>query len=222
MIWLRQSQPDLVAEGLNRAAQQEGASLSIVGLVGSGSTAALRAWMNRSTKLDYRTIRLQRGRLGAVWRSLLREKIQAAILPEPALTHILETDLTARIVLRSREILAGLPASIVAVRQHSVGQDRARLIDFLHHHIAATLQLQDKPEKAAKRLVPMIGYGDLPASLIERALRSPATYFATDPEAMARGMEDLQAILMNQGRIRGHFTLYDLINTTLYQEASLS
>ncbi|MBL8672764.1 MAG: ABC transporter substrate-binding protein [Alphaproteobacteria bacterium] len=211
-----------VAGGLRRAwARRGGARITIASLPrDTVAHALLERWVVRNTAFSTEDLRTPGVPLNQLWNALRLGTIEAAVVPEPIVASILESDPTARVVLEGRDLMLGHPTAVVAVRANLLRERPAQVAGFLSRHIAATRYLQDEKERAAPYFAKHAGYGQVKAETFAKALGSGLARYASDPAAIIEPLRLIESLLLQAQLLSGRVNVTEIVDLELHKAAA--
>ena len=207
-------------EALRRFAQDKGRKVKIASFPkGSVPDTVTRHWLIKSLGMDLKEVQLIGMGASKVQQALLSRSVDAAGILEPILTIVEEKLKGAKVVVRADEMMKGQPGSTIAVRERVLAKHRAAIVKFVELHIKATKLLKEHPEKAAKHVKNFIAKGLLKESTVLKALKSPSSNFAADPNGILKQTEYM-AKFQKSHKIKTKVSTDGLFDLSLYKDAS--
>jgi NitT/TauT family transport system substrate-binding protein len=207
-------------EALRRFAQDKGRKVKIASFPkGSVPDTVTRHWLIKSLGMDLKEVQLIGMGASKVQQALLSRSVDAAGILEPILTIVEEKLKGAKVVVRADEMMKGQPGSTIAVRERVLAKHRAAIVKFVELHIKATKLLKEHPEKAAKHVKNFIAKGLLKESTVLKALKSPSSNFAADPNGILKQTEYM-AKFQKSHKIKTKVSTDGLFDLSIYKDAS--
>lgn len=211
-----------VAGGLRRAwTRRGGARITIASLPrDTVAHALLERWVVRNTAFSPEDLRTPGVPLNQVWNALRLGSIEAAVVPEPIVASLMETDPTTRVVLEGRDLMPGHPTAVVAVRANLLRERPAQIAGFLSRHVAATRYLQDEKERAAPYFAKHAGYGQVKAETFAKALGSGLARYASDPAGLVEPLRFIESLLLAAQLLSGRVNVAEIVDVETYKVAA--
>lgn len=181
-----------------------------------------RAWAVESGRIGGQTLRLPGADLEQVWRAMLGHRILGALVPEPMVSTIIVRDPGARIALDGTQMGSGLPNLVLVATPRAIAARRGQMVDFIGMHLEGQDMMKNNPGRAGYHMARYIGYGHLNADEMARALLSPINRYEADPTKITPGLVALQKMFLEEGVYGQAIDPVDLVNPSLYREASRS
>jgi NitT/TauT family transport system substrate-binding protein len=206
-------------EALRRFAKEKGRKVKIASFPkGSVPDTVTRHWLIKSLGMDLSEVNLIGMGASKVQQALLSRSVDLAGILEPILTIVEEKLPGSKVVVRANEMMKGQPGSTIAVREHVLAKHRAAIVKFVELHIRATNLLKENPEKAAKYVKDFIAKGLLKESTILKALKSPSSNFAADPNSILKQTEYM-AKFQKSHKIKTKVSTDGLFDLSIYKDA---
>jgi NitT/TauT family transport system substrate-binding protein len=187
---------------------------------GAVPTVALQYWLRETAKVATTDVEIVPMGIEAVQQAMLAGAIDGGTLLEPSLTLVLERDPTARQIIVSTDMFPRIPGVVIAARGELIREHTDAVISFVAHVIKATRQLTTEPGLAAPVVATILGGGLVSPATMEKALKSRAVHFTTDPTSI---LEDTRTMLAYQVRL-GDFAVApptdDLFDQSIYPRAA--
>jgi NitT/TauT family transport system substrate-binding protein len=207
-------------EALRKFAKDKGRKVKIASFPkGSVPDTVTRHWLIKSLGMDLNEVELIGMGASKVQQALLSRSVDAAGILEPILTIVEEKLKDAKVVVRADEMMKGQPGSTIAVRERILAEHRAAIVTFVELHIKATKLLKEHPEQAAKYVTDFIAKGLLKESTILKALKSPSSNFAADPNSILKQTEDM-AKFQKSNKINTKVSTDGLFDLSIYKDAA--
>jgi NitT/TauT family transport system substrate-binding protein len=185
---------------------------------GSVPQTMLLYWLQERAKVDMAHVALVPMGIEATQHALAAYEVDAAIIREPALTIVRERDPQIRPLAYGGEIMANQPGNVAGLSGSFIAKypDVARRFVGLLER--ATHLLQNDPKAAAAAADIALGRGLIPLPLLEKAVRSKAAHFVSDPQIIAPQVMILQDFQIKQGLLKEPVPLQELFDFSIYRE----
>jgi len=207
-------------EALRKFATDKGRKVKIASFPkGSVPDTVTRHWLIKSLGMDLNEVELIGMGASKVQQALLSRSVDAAGILEPTLTIVEEKLKDSKIVVRANEMMKGQPGSTVAVREEVLAKQRAAIVKFVELHIKATKLLKEHPEQAAKHVNDFIAKGLLEESTVLKALKSPSSNFAADPNEILAQTEYM-ANFQKSEKLNTKVSTEGLFDLSVYKDAA--
>jgi NitT/TauT family transport system substrate-binding protein len=186
---------------------------------GSVPDTVLRHWLIEVLGIGTDAVDIVSMGADRVQQALLAGAVDGASILEPILTTVQERVDGARVVARADAMLPGQPGAVLAAREAAIREHRDALVDLLRLHIRATEQLNAHPDETAPYVRAFVGQRLIPEATVARALRSPASNYVADPEAIREGTQRMHDFQIAQGSLGRAVNLDALFEISLYEQA---
>ena len=207
-------------EALRRFAKDKGRKVKIATFPkGSVPDTVTRHWLIKSLGMDLNEVQLIGMGASKVQQALLTRSVDAAGILEPILTIVEEKLEGSKVVVRADEMMKGQPGSTIAVRERTLASHRDDIVKFVQLHIRATKLLKENPEKAAGFVKDFIAKGLLKEAVILKALKSPSSNFAADPNGIVKQTEYM-ANFQKSYKINTKVSTDGLFDLSIYEDAT--
>ena len=155
-----------------------------------------------------------------VQQSLMTSAVDGAAILEPVVSIVLDRNTEAQVVAAGSEMFPNQPGAVLAVRE-SLINDQPELVQALvKAHVAATNQLRDEPEVAAKAVGKYVGGGRLPSRIVENAIKRSHDQFQADPNTIVEGTRVMRDFQAKQGTLKANVDLSELFDSHFYEALS--
>lgn len=134
-----------------------------------------------------------------ILQGLLAKAVDGAVIPEPLLTVVREKNPDARVVATGRQLMAGHPGFVLALRESFIKEHPQEAAKLVALHNRATELIRKDPTRAARDAQQYIGKDLIPEYVMVAALISPYNPMTFDPKATIEGTEYMQNFQMEIG-----------------------
>ena len=110
------------------------------------------------------------------------------------------------------------PGAVLAVRESLINEQPELVKALVKAHIAATDELRNEPEKAAKSVGKYVGGGRLPSKIVLNALKHSHDQFQSNPNAIIDGTRTMRDFQAAQGTLKASVDLTTLFDVRFYNE----
>lgn len=152
--------------------------------------------------------------------ALLSRSVDGASVLKPIPAIVEARDPTARILVRSNQMMNDAPAAVLAVRASSLARHPAAIRALVDLHVRATRFIRRHPDAAAGYIQAAIGNGLVAKRIILASLKSALATYAADPHKIFAPTARLQAYLEKLGALKKPVDLKTLFDTRLYDAAA--
>ena len=209
------------AEGVKKFTADTGRKPRIASLPkGSVPDTVLRHWLIKVAGLTENDVEIVGMGAGKVQQAMLAKSVDAASILEPILTIVGEKLPDARISVTGGEMLPKQPGAVLAVRENVIAANRDAVTKLVELHVRATELINEDPERAAKHIHAAIGQGLIPLEVIQRALRSAANNFVSDPNAIIAATKVMHDFSAEIGTLKKPVPLDELFDVSFYKQVS--
>lgn len=151
-----------------------------------------------------------------VQQSLMTGAVDGAAILEPVVSIVLDRKSDAKVVAAGSEMFPHQPGAVLAVREKLIAEHPELVQALVKAHVAATAELRDEPEKAAKAVGKYVGGGRLPAQIVVNAIKHSHDQFKADPNAIIDGTRTMRDFQAQQGSLKANVDLKTLFDTRFY------
>lgn len=212
--------PDDLKNTIQRFVQVSGRRVRI-GLLPRkhSSSVATRLWLSKQVGLGREDLRLRSASLLRLWAGLLQGRLDAAVVPEPLLTDMLQQDPGAKMTVPGSVIMPGMPTGAVVLNINAASRNRAAIQKLVDLQVRAVDYLNNSPSKAVPALVPYVGHQRLGAGPLQVALSSQALRYIADPARLVAGSRILATYMKQIGRFPDLPAMIDGVNIHFYEDS---
>jgi NitT/TauT family transport system substrate-binding protein len=212
-----------LAQGFKTFAQTQGRPVRIgTQPPGSVPDTVLRYWLETVVKADAASVQIVGMGIEQTQQALLAGAIDAASIREPTLTLVLERDPSMKLLALGGEMMPNQPGSVLAVSGGLLRRDAEAVAKLVALHVRATRLLREEPARAAIHLQKELGKGMVPVATFERALISPASKFAADPNQIKAATALMQDFQLRLGVLKAAADLDALFDDQWYRRAAVA
>lgn len=153
-----------------------------------------------------------------VQQALMTEAVDGAAILEPVVSIIRDKKSDAKVVASGSGMFPHQPGAVLTVRESLINEHPEVVKALVKAHIAATDQLRNAPEQAAKAVGKYVGGGRLPKQIILNALKNSHDQFQADPNAIIDGTRTMHDFQASQGTLKASVDLNALFDVRFYNE----
>lgn len=187
---------------------------------GSVPDTTLRYWLENVVKVDPAHVSIVAMGIEQTQQALLAGAVDAATVREPAVTTVLDRDPGARLLALGGQMLPNQPGSVLALADAFIARDRDATTRLVALTARATGLLRSDPAAAAVHLQRGLGNGIVPVEVFRRALASPASRFAADPDQIVEATGTLQMFQVRLGELPVPVDLATVFDDSFYRAAT--
>ncbi len=214
--------PDDLKNSMQRFVQVSGRRIRLGTLHRKhSSSVATRLWFSKQVGLGTEDLKVRSASLLRLWAGLLQGRLDAAVVPEPLLTDMLQQDSAASMMVQGSTIMQGMPTGAVVLNINAASRNREAIQKLVNLQVKAVKFLNETPNKAVPALIPYVGHQRLGAGPIRIALSSGALRFESDPARLVSGSRILATYMQQIGRFTDLPAMIDGVNIHFYEDATM-
>lgn len=187
---------------------------------GGVPNAALNYWLFETGKTEPADVELVYVGIDAIQQAVLAGAVDGATVLEPSATIALGRNPRLKAIVSALDMFPGIPGVAIAVSQRVLTQQRAAILSLVKQHVRATKLLTEQPDVASTYVADVLGGGFVEASVMERALRSHASTFLADPNAIVQSTQRLLTYEVALGDFPQAPALDGLFDLTVWRDAA--
>ncbi len=185
---------------------------------GSVPDTVLRYYLFKMAKVDPKDVEILGMGAEQMQQALLSGGVDGASMLDPIPAIVLSREKTAKVIVKSLEMLPGAPGSILAVSERAIAAHPDAIRKLVALHIRATALIHQDPAKAAKDIAAVIGRGLVPTAVLETSLRNSLDTYNADPHLMIKPTEELQDFQISIGSLAKPVDLKTLYDPSIYDQ----
>ncbi|WP_439573740.1 ABC transporter substrate-binding protein [Phreatobacter sp.] len=186
---------------------------------GSVPNTTLQYWLWEQIKADRADVEIVAMGIDATQQAVLADAVEGATIREPALTIVRTRNPAIKLVAVGDELFPGQPGSVVAVSGSFLQRHEDKVQVLVNAVVRAGALLRRDPDRAAPDVAAHLAKGIVNVATIAAALKSPASKFETDPQAIIAPTKAMQDYQVRLGSLRQAVPLDDLFDTRFHQRA---
>ena len=187
--------------------------------LGSVPNTTLQHWLWEVAKIDRAHAEIVPIGIDATQQALLAAAVDGGTLREPALTITSDRNPQVKLQATGGQMFENQPGGVVAVTGAFVKASPDAVQSLVDLVVRATDLIQKEPARAAPHIEFYLGKGLVPTSVIERALRSPASRFVADPRVITAAVARMQDFQVKIGALQSAASLEGLFDASYYERA---
>ena len=190
--------------------------------VGSVPETVLQYWLHHQLGMTDQqiadNIRIIYQGTAQVQQSLMTGAVDGAAILEPVVSIVKDRKSDAKVVASGSQMFPNQPGAVLVVREKLIQSDPELVKTLVKAHIAATNELRNDPETAAKAVGKYVGGGRLPSRIVLNAIKNSHDEFQADPNAIIAGTHTMRDFQAKQGTLKVNVDLNSLFDNHFYNE----
>ncbi len=187
---------------------------------GSVPHTTLVHWLAERIKADKADYEIVTMGIDATQQALLAGAVDGSTLREPAVTVSLGRDPRLKIVATGEDMFPKQPGTVVAVSGAFLEKNRDAVQKLVDGIVQATKIIETDPARAAGPLEVALGKGLLDTNTLVKAIKSPASTFASDPRVIIASFRAMQAYQVKIGSLDKENPLDGLFDASFFEKAA--
>ncbi len=186
---------------------------------GSVPHTTLNHWLFEASRVAAGDVRLITMGIDATQQAVLAGAVDGATLREPAVTIVRARDPRITVVALGRDMFPDQPGTVVAIQGAFLKAHPGEVEKLVAAIDRANAAMQADPASAVPAVEATLGKGLVSRELILSALRSPASRFNVDPDAIVASTRAMQAYQVRLGTLDKEYPLDGLFDDGFYKRA---
>ncbi len=186
---------------------------------GSVPHTTLNHWLFAANHVAAGDVRVITMGIDATQQAVLAGAVDGATLREPAITIVRGRDPRIKIVALGGDMFPNQPGTVVAIQGAFLKAHPAEVEKLVAALVRANEQIKADPTTAVPAIEATLGKGLVSKDLILAAMRSPASRFTVDPDAIVASTKAMQAYQVSLGTLDKEYPLDGLFDDSFYKRA---
>ena len=179
----------------------------------------LQYWLWEVIKANRDDVEVVAMGIDAAQEAVLADAVEGAIVREPALTILQNSNHGIKLLEVGDRLFPGQPGTVVGVSGAFLAKHPAAVQLLVDALVRAGDLLTRDPDRAAPAVAANLGKGIVELHIIKAALKSPATKFVIDPREVIGPAKAMAAYRVQLGSIKEAVNLDDLFDVRFFEKA---
>lgn len=179
----------------------------------------LQYWLWEVIKANHDDVEVVAMGIDATQEAVLADAVEGAIVREPALTILQNSNPGIKLLAVGDRLFSGQPGTVVGVSGAFLARYPAAVQVLVDALVRAGDLLTRDPDRAAPAVAANLGKGIVELDIIKAALKSPATKFVINPREVIGPAKAMESYQIKLGSIKKAANLDDLFDVRFFEKA---